>query len=159
MQKIVPFLWFDNRAEEAANFYISVFKKSKIGRIARYGEEGPGAKGTVMTVEFMLEGQEFVALNGGPAFSFSQAISFVVNCTTQKEIDAYWEQLSAGGEQQLCGWLKDRYGVSWQIVPAVLAGMLSDPDPERSGRVMKAMLPMGKLDLIKLEQAYNAKPG
>ncbi len=159
MQKIVPFLWFDNQADEAVDFYVSVFKKSKKGRTARYGEEGPGAKGTVMTVDFQIEGQEFVALNGGPVFSFSQAISFVVNCTTQKEIDAYWEQLSAGGEQQPCGWLKDKYGVSWQIVPVMLADMLSDPDPERSGRVMKVMLPMGKLDIRTLEQAYNAKKG
>jgi predicted 3-demethylubiquinone-9 3-methyltransferase (glyoxalase superfamily) len=157
MQKITPFLWFDNKAEDAVNFYLSVFKKSKIVRVSRYGNEGPGAKGTVMTVDFRIEGQKFVALNGGPVFAFSQAISFVVNCRTQKEIDRYWEQLSAGGEQQPCGWLKDRYGVSWQIVPVILADMLSDPDTEKSGRVMKAMLPMGKLDIKKLQPAYAGK--
>ena len=125
MQKITPFLWFDNQAEEAVNFYLSVFKKSKIVRVSRSGEEGPGVKGTVMTVDFQIEGQEFVALNGGPVFTFSQAVSFVVNCRTQKEIDGYWEQLSAGGEQQPCGWLKEPVRVSWQIVPVVLADMLS----------------------------------
>lgn len=155
MQKIIPFLWFDTQAEEAVKYYQSIFKKSKIVRILRYGDEGPGVKGTVMIVDFLLEGQKFVAINGGPAFTFSQAISFVVNCRTQKEVDTYWETLSAGGEQQPCGWLKDRYGVSWQIVPVVLAEMLNDPDPEKSGRVMKAMLQMGRLDIRKLEQAYK----
>jgi predicted 3-demethylubiquinone-9 3-methyltransferase (glyoxalase superfamily) len=155
MQKITPFLWFDSRAEEAMNFYLSVFKNAKALGVTRYGDEGPGPKGTVMTAKFRIEGQEFVALNGGPLFTFSQAISFVVNCLDQAEVDTYWEKLSAGGEQQPCGWLKDRYGVSWQVVPVVLAEMLNDPDPEKSQRVMKAMLRMGRIDIKKLEQAYN----
>ena len=154
MQKITPFLWFDHQAEEAANFYISVFSNAKILRTVRYGEEGPGPKGTVMTIEFRIEGQEFVALNGDPAFTFSQAISFVVNCTSQGEIDRLWEKLTEGGEPQPCGWLKDRYGVSWQIVPVVLADMLNDPDPGKAGRVMKAMLKMGKLEIKPLQKAY-----
>ena len=154
MQKITPFLWFDHQAEEAANFYISVFSNAKILRTVRYGEEGPGPKGTVMTIEFRIEGQEFVALNGDPAFTFSQAISFVVNCTSQGEIDRLWEKLTEGGEPQPCGWLKDRYGVSWQIVPVVLADMLSDPDPGKAGQVMKAMLKMGKLEIKPLQKAY-----
>lgn len=155
MQKITPFLWFDHQAEEAMQYYIAVFKNSKTLRIIRYGDQEPGPKGSVMTAHFLLEGQEFVALNGGPAFTFSQAISFVVNCETQKEVDRLWEQLSQDGEQQACGWLKDKYGVSWQIVPVVLAEMLSDPDPEKSQRVMKAMLQMGKLDIKTLQQAYT----
>jgi predicted 3-demethylubiquinone-9 3-methyltransferase (glyoxalase superfamily) len=159
MQKITPFLWFDHQAEEAMNFYLSVFGKSKILRIVRYGDAGPGPAGTVMTAEFQIEGQQFVALNGGPAFTFSQAVSFVVHCKTQGEVDRYWEQLSAGGEQQQCGWLKDRFGVSWQVVPAVLTKMLGDPDPEKSRRVMKAMLPMGKLDIKTLETAYAGTQG
>jgi predicted 3-demethylubiquinone-9 3-methyltransferase (glyoxalase superfamily) len=154
MQKITPFLWFDHQAEEAANFYVSVFGNAKILRTVRYGEEGPGPKGTIMTIEFRIEGQEFVALNGGPAFTFSQAISFVVNCTSQVEIDRLWEKLTEGGEPQPCGWLKDRYGVSWQIVPVVLADMLSDPDPGKAGQVMKAMLKMGKLEIKPLQKAY-----
>jgi predicted 3-demethylubiquinone-9 3-methyltransferase (glyoxalase superfamily) len=157
IQKITPFLWFDHQAEEVVNFYLTIFKRSKITRVTRYGTEGPGPEGTVMTVGFLLEGQQFVALNGGPAFAFSQAISFVVNCRTQKEIDRYWDLLSVGGEQQPCGWLKDRYGISWQVVPGALAGMLGDPDPERSRRVIKAMLPMGKLDLKMLRKAYGKK--
>jgi predicted 3-demethylubiquinone-9 3-methyltransferase (glyoxalase superfamily) len=155
MQKITPFLWFDHQAEEAMNFYLSVFDQAKPVRIVRYGEEGPGPKGSVMTAAFLLEGQEFVALNGGPVFAFSPAISFVVNCTTQKEIDSYWEKLSADGEQQPCGWLKDKYGISWQIVPVSLSEMLSDPDPEKSRRVMQAMLRMGKIDIPTLEKAYT----
>lgn len=157
MQKITPFLWFDNKAEEAMNFYVSVFKNSKNVSITRYGEAGPGAKGTVMTARFLIEGQEFVALNGGPVFTFTPAISFVVNCETQEEVDRLWEKLSEGGEKQQCGWLKDKFGVSWQIIPRVLVEMLNDPDPVKSQRVMKAMLPMGKIDIKKLKQAYNGK--
>jgi predicted 3-demethylubiquinone-9 3-methyltransferase (glyoxalase superfamily) len=155
MQKITPFLWFDGKAEEAMNFYVSVFKNSKILRILHYGEAGPGMNGTVMTVNFLIEGQEFVALNGGPQFIFSPAISFVVNCGTQKEIDEYWERLSEGGEKQPCGWLKDRFGVSWQVVPVILPDMLNDADPEKVQRVMKAMLQMGKIEIKKLLQAYT----
>lgn len=157
MQKITPFLWFDHQAEEAMNFYVSVFNNSKTVSITRYGEAGPGAKGTVMTAKFLIEGQEFVALNGGPVFTFSPAISFVVNCETQEEVDRLWEKLSDGGEKQQCGWLKDKYGVSWQIVPRVLVEMLNDPDPVKSQRVMKAMLPMGKIDIKILNLAYTGK--
>ena len=155
MQKITPFLWFDGQAEEAMNFYISIFKNSKVVSVNRYGEAGPGPKGTVMTASFLLEGQEFVALNGGPQFTFSPAISFVVNSETQEEVDKFWEKLSAGGEQHQCGWLKDKYGVSWQIVPTVLIEMLNDPDPVKSGRVMKAMLQMNKIDIAGLKRAYE----
>jgi len=157
MQKITPFLWFNNQAEDAMNFYISVFKNSQKVSITRYGEAGPGRKGTVMTARFLLEGQEFVALNGGPVFTFSPAISFVVNCETQEEVDRLWEKLSDGGEKQQCGWLKDKFGVSWQIVPDILVKLLNDPDPVKSQRVMKAMLPMGKIDIKILKQAYNGK--
>jgi predicted 3-demethylubiquinone-9 3-methyltransferase (glyoxalase superfamily) len=157
MQRITPFLWFDNQAEEAMKHYLSIFKNAKAIRLIRYGDQGPGPKGSVMTAQFQIEGQEFVALNGGPAFTFSQAISFVVNCKTQNEVNRLWEQLSQGGEQQACGWLKDKYGVSWQIVPVVLAEMLSDPDPEKSQRVMKAMLQMDKLDIKILQRAYTGK--
>ncbi len=161
MQKITPFLWFDNQAEEAANFYTSVFKNSKIGSVARYGEEGAEVsgqpKGSVMTVEFELEGQKFVALNGGPLFTFSPAISFVVNCEAQEEVDELWEKLSEGGETQRCGWLKDKYGVSWQIVPTVLVEMLQDKDAEKAKRVMNAMLQMDKIDIAGLKQAYEQK--
>ena len=155
MNKITPFLWFDNQAEEAANFYVSIFKNSKIVNIARYGEAGPGPAGTVMTVTFQLEGQEFIALNGGPQFKFTEAISFSVDCKTQEEVDELWEKLSAGGEEGPCGWLKDKYGLSWQINPTVLGEMLSDPDPEKSQRVMKAMLQMKKIDIKTLKQAYE----
>jgi predicted 3-demethylubiquinone-9 3-methyltransferase (glyoxalase superfamily) len=158
MEKITPFLWFDDKAEEAAKFYTSIFKNSKIGNIARYGDAGAQvsgrAKGTVMTVEFQLEGQKFVALNGGPQFKFTEAISFVVNCQTQEEVDHYWETLSDGGQEVQCGWLKDKYGLSWQIVPTVLGEMLSDPDPKKAERVMKAMLQMKKIDIKGLQQAY-----
>ncbi len=157
MQKITPFLWFDDKAEEAMNFYVSVFRNSKILRVLRYGEAGPGTKGTVMTAEFLIGGMEFVALNGGPQFTFSPAISFVINCRTQKEIDEYWEKLSDGGEKQPCGWLKDKFGVSWQVVPVVLADMLNDADPVRAQRVMKAMLQMGKIDIQQLKRAYTSK--
>jgi len=154
MQKITPFLWFDNNAEEAIDFYLSIFKNSKIVNMTRYGEAGPGPKGTVMTATFQLDGQEFVALNGGPQFTFSPAISFFVRCETQQEIDELWEKLSAGGEKNRCGWLRDKYGLSWQIVPPVLIEMLSDRDPEKSQRVMKAMLQMDKIDIGTLKQAY-----
>ena len=156
MQKITPFLWFDNQAEEAANFYTSIFKNSKILNISRYGEEGPGPAGTVMTATFQLDGQEFTALNGGPVFKFTEAISFFVNCQTQEEVDELWEKLSDGGEKQQCGWLKDKYGVSWQIVPTALMEMLQDRDAEKSQRVMKAMLEMQKIDIKALRQAYEA---
>ncbi len=161
IQKITPFLWFNNQAEEAVNFYTSIFRNSKIVNIARYEEEAAEAsgrpKGSVMTVAFRLEGQEFVALNGGPHFKFTEAISFVVNCSSQEEIDYYWEKLSAGGDEkaQQCGWLKDKYGVSWQIVPTVLGALLSDPDSERSRSVMKALLQMKKIDVDALKRAYD----
>jgi len=157
MRGITPFLWFEKQAEEAAKFYVSVFPNSRIKQTTRYGDEGPGPKGTVMTVAFELDGQEFVALNGGPQFSFSQAISFVVNCETQPEVDAFWEKLSAGGEQVQCGWLKDRYGVPWQIVPTALGRLLGDQDPQRSRRVMRAMMQMKKLDVAELERAYAGR--
>jgi predicted 3-demethylubiquinone-9 3-methyltransferase (glyoxalase superfamily) len=155
MQKITPFLWFDNQAEEAANFYTSIFKNSKVGNVARYGEAGPGPEGSVMTVSFQLEGQEFTALNGGPAFKFTEAISFFVDCKSQEEVDELWEKLSAGGEEGPCGWLKDKFGLSWQIVPTVLIEMLNDPDPEKARRVTEAMLQMKKIDIPTLEQAYE----
>lgn len=155
MQRITPFLWFNGKAEEAANLYTSVFKNSKIGRIARYGEAGPGPKGTVMSVTFQLDGQEFIALNGGPQFTFSPAVSFLVSCETQEEVDQLWEKLSEGGQKQKCGWLQDKYGLSWQIVPSVLGKMLHDQDPEKSKKVMKAMLQMDKIDIARLEQAYK----
>jgi predicted 3-demethylubiquinone-9 3-methyltransferase (glyoxalase superfamily) len=147
MKKITPFLWFDGKAEEAMNFYVSLFKNSKVVSITRYGEAGPGPKGSVMTVAFQLNGQDFTALNGGPQFTFSPAISFVVNCETQQEVDELWEKLSEGGEKQVCGWLKDKYGLSWQVVPAVLIEMLQDKDPQKAERVMKAMLQMSKIDI------------
>jgi predicted 3-demethylubiquinone-9 3-methyltransferase (glyoxalase superfamily) len=154
-QKITPFLWFDHEAEEAASFYVSIFPNSKLVKVIRYGEAGPGPAGSAMSVEFQLEGQSFVALNGGPHFKFTEAISFVVNCQTQDEVDSYWEKLSAGGALVQCGWLKDKFGLSWQIVPTVLPELLSNPDPEKSQRVMKAMLTMKKLDIGALKQAYE----
>ena len=198
MQKITPFLWFDNQAEEAANFYVSIFRavsksmqgqtfvsapvvtcipnpgqthrsaptvyeianrsnNSKIRSISRYGEEGPGPKGSAMTVVFQLDGEEFIALNGGPPFNFTEAISFVVNCETQQEVDEFWEKLSEGGEESMCGWLKDKYGLSWQIVPTILGKMLTDPDPQKSKRVMEAMLKMKKIVIDDLKQAYEGK--
>jgi predicted 3-demethylubiquinone-9 3-methyltransferase (glyoxalase superfamily) len=157
IQKITPFLWFDDQAEEAANFYTSIFKDSKIVDVVRYSEEGAQAsgrpKGSVMTVAFQLAGQEFTALNGGPHFKFTEAISFVVNCESQEEVDELWEKLTAGGEEVQCGWLKDKYGLSWQIVPTALTELLSDPDPEKAERVMKAMLQMKKIDIKGLKQA------
>jgi predicted 3-demethylubiquinone-9 3-methyltransferase (glyoxalase superfamily) len=155
MQKNTPFLWFDYKAEEAMNFYISIFKNSKMVSIMRYGEAGPGPEGTVMSAMFQLDGQEFIALNGGPQFTFSPAISFFVKCETQQEIDELWEKLSSGGEKLRCGWLKDKYGVSWQIVPPVLGEMLQDKDTEKSKRVMQAMLQMDKIDINTLKQAYE----
>jgi predicted 3-demethylubiquinone-9 3-methyltransferase (glyoxalase superfamily) len=154
MQKITPFLWFDSQAEEAARFYCSIFKNSKIGAIARYGEAGPGPKGSVMTVAFELDGQPFTALNGGPHFKFTEAVSFVVNCRDQAEVDEMWDKLSAGGETSQCGWLNDKFGLSWQIVPTVLMELVSDPDPEKSKRVMQAMLQMTKIDIAKLKAAH-----
>lgn len=155
IQRITPFLWFDHQAEEAADFYTSIFPNSKIGRVMRCGETGPGPPGSVLTVEFELEGQTFVALNGGPHYQFTEAISFMVHCQTQDEMDFYWEKLSAGGTEIECGWLKDKFGLAWQIVPSVLSEMLSDPDPEKSQRVMKALLAMKKLDIRALQQAYE----
>ena len=155
MQKIVPFLWFNDNAEEAMNFYVSIFKNSKVGRVTRYGDAGPGPKGSVMWCTFTLEGQEFHALNGGPQFKFTPAISLFVNCETQQEVDALWEKLSADKKAEQCGWLKDRYGISWQIVPTVLVPMLGDKDPQKAKRVMQAMLQMKKMDIQKLTEAYE----
>jgi len=153
MQKITPFLWFDGNAEEAANFYISIFKNSKMGKVSRYGDAGPGPKGSVMSVTFQMEGQEFFALNGGPQFKFTPAISFFVNCETQLEVDDLWEKLSAGGRTDRCGWLQDKFGLSWQIIPTVLGQLLGDKDPQRAKRAMQAMLQMTKLDIKKLQEA------
>ena len=155
MQKITPFLWFDDKAEEAMNFYVSVFRNSRIVSVTRYGEAGPGPKGTVMSATFQLEGQEFYALNGGPQFTFTPAISLFVNCKTQEEVDELWEKLSQGGRKDRCGWLQDRYGLSWQIIPTILGEMLRDQDPEKSKRVMQAMLKMDKIDIKRLKQAYD----
>ena len=153
-QKITPFLWFDTRAEEAAQFYTSIFKNSKILQVSRYGDAGPGPKGSVMVVSFQLAGQEFTALNGGPRFTFSEAFSFVVNCENQQEIDEYWSKLTAdGGQESMCGWLKDKFGFSWQIVPTELGKLMSNKDPQKSGRVMDALLKMRKLDIAKLKAA------
>lgn len=157
MQKITPFLWFDDKAEEAMKFYTSIFKNSKIGSVTRYGDAGPGPKGTVMSATFELEGQKFMALNGGPLFKFTEAISFFVNCETQQEVDELWEKLSAGGEKSRCGWLKDKYGLSWQIIPSVLGELLGDKDPAKSKRVMKAMLQMDKIDIEGLKRAHAGK--
>jgi len=155
MQKITPFLWFDKEAEEATKFYCSLFKNSKILAVARYGDAGPGPKGSVMTVQFQLDGQELVALNGGPQFKFTEAISLSVACKDQKEVDHFWDQLSAGGQQVQCGWLKDRYGLSWQVNPTILGEMLSDRDPKKAKRVMEAMLQMKKIDIKRLQEAYD----
>ncbi|HEY3297148.1 MAG TPA: VOC family protein [Armatimonadota bacterium] len=155
MQKITPCLWFDNEAEEAAAFYTSIFKNSKITGISRYGEVGPGPAGSVMVVTFTLDGQEFMALNGGPIFEFTEAVSFSVDCKTQAEVDEYWEKLSAGGETGQCGWIKDKYGLSWQIVPTILTELIQDKDPQKANRVMKAMLEMTKIDIELLKQAYD----
>jgi predicted 3-demethylubiquinone-9 3-methyltransferase (glyoxalase superfamily) len=161
MQKITPFLWFTNNAEEAAKFYTSIFKNSKIGRILRYDEETAKVSqsgmpaGSVLTIEFEIEGQKFVALNGGPQFKFNESISFVVNCETQEEVDYFWEKLSEGGEKSRCGWLTDKFGLSWQVVPTVLIDMLHDKDPGKSQRVMEAVLQMDKIDINSAKQAYQ----
>ena len=157
MQKITPCLWFDNQAEEAANYYVSIFKKSEIREVSRYGEGAPVPAGTALVVNFVLEGIAFQALNGGPAFNFTEAISFSVDTATQEETDELWEKLIAdGGQPSQCGWLKDKYGVSWQIVPRVLVELLADPDQEKAARVMQAMLGMGKIDIAELRAAYDA---
>ena len=153
---ITPFLWFDTQAEQAAHHYVSIFPNSRIVKTTPYGDAGPGPKGSVMTVEFEINGQPFIALNGGPHFRFNEAISFSVDCTTQAEVDDYWAKLSAGGDEGPCGWLKDRFGVSWQVNPVVLGQMLGDPDPARSKRVMQAMLKMKKIDIARLKEAYDA---
>jgi predicted 3-demethylubiquinone-9 3-methyltransferase (glyoxalase superfamily) len=157
MQKITPCLWFDDQAEEAARFYTSLFKNSKVGKMTRYGEGGPRPKGSVLTVKFRLDGQDFLALNGGPHFKFTEAVSFIVNCGTQKEVDRLWEALSEGGEKVECGWLKDKYGLSWQIVPTILERMISDPDPGRVDRVFRAVMRMKKLDIKELKEAYGQR--
>jgi predicted 3-demethylubiquinone-9 3-methyltransferase (glyoxalase superfamily) len=154
MQKIAPFLWFDDQAEEAMNHYVSIFKNSKVVNVTHYGDAGPGPKGTVMTATFQLEGQDFIALNGGPQFRFTEAISLSVNCETQEEMDELWEKLAAGGEKGRCGWLKDKFGLSWQINPSVLGEMLQDRDAKKARRVMEAMLQMDKIDIRRLQQAY-----
>ena len=153
MQKITPCLWFDTEGEAAATFYTSIFENSRILQVTRYGSAGPRPEGTVMTVTFELDGQEFIALNGGPEFTFDEAISFQVNCESQEEVDQFWAKLSEGGQEGPCGWLKDKFGLSWQVIPAVLDELIRDPDPERSQRAMKAMLGMGKIDVAELERA------
>lgn len=155
MEKIVPFLWFDGKAEEAANFYVSIFKNSKIVSVTRYGAAGPGPKGSVMSVTFQLEGQPFYALNGGPQFKFTPAISLFVNCETQQEVDALWKKLTAGGREDQCGWLQDKYGLSWQIIPTALGKMLGDKDAVKANRAMQAMLQMKRIDLKGLKDAYD----
>jgi predicted 3-demethylubiquinone-9 3-methyltransferase (glyoxalase superfamily) len=162
MRKITPFLWFDNQAEEAVKFYTSVFKNSKVGKVLRYDEAAAKAAGqpvgSVLTIEFEIEGQKFTALNGGPAFKFNESVSFVVNCETQEEVDYFWEKLTAeGGQESACGWLKDKFGLSWQVTPTVLIDMLHDKDPKKSERAMKAMLQMQKIDIRKLQAAYGGK--
>ena len=157
MQKITPFLWFDKQAEEAATFYTSVFKNSKLGRIARYGDAGPGEPGSVMTVEFSVEGMEFVALNAGPLFQFNESVSFVIDCKSQEEVDYYWEKLTAdGGEESMCGWLKDKFGLSWQVTPTRLIELTTDKDPDVAARAMGAMMKMRKIDIRKIEEAAYA---
>lgn len=153
MQKITPFLWFDSQAEEAMNFYVSIFRNSKVLTVNRYGEAGPGPRGSVMTASFLRDGQEFVALNGGPQYKFTPAISFVVNCESQAEVDDLWDKLSAGGREDQCAWLQDKFGVSWQIVPRVLIELLNDPDPAKAQRVMAAMMKMKKIDIAALQRA------
>jgi predicted 3-demethylubiquinone-9 3-methyltransferase (glyoxalase superfamily) len=157
MPKITPFLWFDSKAEEAMNFYVSVFKNSKVVGVSRSGDAGPGPKGSVMTATFEIEGQRFIALNGGPTFTFTPAISLFVNCETQQEVDDLWAKLSAGGREDRCGWLQDKYGLSWQIIPSTLMELMQDKDPEKSKRVMQAMLQMVKIDIAGLKKAYAGK--
>jgi predicted 3-demethylubiquinone-9 3-methyltransferase (glyoxalase superfamily) len=156
-QKITPFLWFDNNLEEAMNFYTSIFKNSKIGNVSRYGEGAPVPAGTVMTATFEIEGQEFMGLNGGPLYKFTEAFSLFVNCETQEEVDDLWSKLTEGGKESQCGWLKDKFGLSWQIIPKELGQLLGDPDPKKSQKVMQAMLQMHKIDVAKLKEAYNAE--
>jgi predicted 3-demethylubiquinone-9 3-methyltransferase (glyoxalase superfamily) len=155
MQKITPFLWFDSQAEEAMNFYVSIFKDSKVTRVSRYGEAGPGTPGTVMSVEFTLNGTNFYALNGGPVFQFSPATSFFIHCETQEEVDHYWNKLGEGGKPNQCGWLDDKFGVTWQVVPNALGRYLNDPDKKKAKNVMQAMMKMTKLDVAKLQEAYE----
>jgi predicted 3-demethylubiquinone-9 3-methyltransferase (glyoxalase superfamily) len=155
MGKLTTCLWFDGNAEEAARFYASIFKGTKIGKVTRYGKAGPGPLGKAMTVPFRLNGQDFLGLNGGPHFKFNEAVSFIVNCKTQKEIDYYWKKLSKDGKEVQCGWLKDKFGLSWQVVPEDMGKMMQDKDPKRSARVMEALLQMVKLDIKKLKQAYK----
>ena len=155
MQKITPFLWFNNNAEEAMNFYLSIFKNSKVLGVSRYGDAGPGPKGTVMVASFELDGQKFTALNGGPLFKFTEAISFVIDCKSQEEVDHYWNKLTEGGEESMCGWLKDKYGLSWQVVPDKLIELMQDKDPKKAGNVMQAMLKMKKIDIGLLQAAYD----
>jgi predicted 3-demethylubiquinone-9 3-methyltransferase (glyoxalase superfamily) len=155
MQKITPFLWFDTQAEEAANFYVSIFRNSRVKTLSRYGDAGPGPKGTVMTVQFDLNGQEFIALNAGPKFKFTPAISFVVNCETQEEVDQYWDKLAAGGRPDQCGWVTDKFGLSWQVVPTVLGRLMADKDGKKARRVMQAMLQMKKIDIGELQAAAD----
>ena len=157
MQKITTFLWFDNQAEEAANFYVSIFKNSTVGQVSRYGDAGPGPKGTAMIVNFSLEGQDFIALNGGPLFKFTEAISLYVDCETQEEVDNLWNKLIAGGAPSQCGWLKDKYGLSWQIIPSALRRTVGGSNPAGAGRAMQAMLKMQKIDIKALEAAYEGK--
>jgi predicted 3-demethylubiquinone-9 3-methyltransferase (glyoxalase superfamily) len=157
MQKITPFLWFDGQAEEAMNFYTSIFKNSEVGKVSRYGDAGPGPKGSVMTASFELEGLQFTALNAGPTFEFNEAISFVVHCESQEEVDHYWDNLSAGGQTSQCGWLKDKFGLSWQITPDILIQLISDKDAAKAGRVMQAMMTMTKINIAELKQAAEAK--
>ena len=159
MLKITPFLWFDDNAEEAVAFYTSIFEKSRTVSVSRYGEAGPGPKGRVMVMKFEIEGQEFMALNGGPQFHFTEAVSFVVNCKDQKEVDYYWDRLSAGGQTSQCGWLKDKFGLSWQVVPTILGELMADKDPEKSVRVMQAMLKMVKIDIAGLKAAAQGRAG
>jgi predicted 3-demethylubiquinone-9 3-methyltransferase (glyoxalase superfamily) len=154
-QKITPYLWFDNNAEEAMNFYVSVFKNAEMLSVSRYGEAGPGPAGSVMTATFRLDGQEFIALNGGPEFKFTEAVSFLIECEAQAEVDYYWDKLSAGGEAGPCGWLKDQFGLSWQVIPTVLFKLLQDEDPVKANRVMQAMLQMSKIEIAKLQEAYE----
>ena len=155
MQRITPFLWFDNNAEEAMNFYVLIFKNSRAGRVTRYGDAGPGPAGTAMTVEFELDGQPFVGLNGGPHFKFTEAVSFTVKCDTQEELDYYWDKLSEGGQTSRCGWLKDKFGLSWQVEPSILGDLMADKDPEKAKRVMEAMLKMDKIDFEPIRRAYD----
>jgi predicted 3-demethylubiquinone-9 3-methyltransferase (glyoxalase superfamily) len=157
VKKITPFLWFDNNAEDAMRFYVSIFKNSEVLSVVRYGEAGPGPKGSVMTATFQLDGLELIALNGGPHFKFTEAISLSVNCETQEEVDELWEKLSEGGEKGRCGWLKDKYGLSWQVNPTVLGEMLGDKDPEKANRVMAAMLQMDKIEISTLKKAYEGQ--